>query len=309
MRNEFARLVVEAVKGHSNDKISFLTGDLGFSVLEPIRELLGPRFINAGVAESLMTSVGAALSADGFKVFVYSITPFATFRPLEQIRNDICYHNSDVTVVGVGAGFGYGTLGGTHHSTEDLAALWSLPNMQIFSPADLVELRQCFKHAWSISGPKYFRIGKGGEGELSSMSDSAHMQKKVWEYSPGQDLTIIVTGNVLSEALQAVQEFKPSSKTIQILSCPYLKPFPSGDLIQAISSERVLVIEELNPYGGFSGMVAKALIGNTRRPIKQFLVSSAKDEFAKIVGSSAFQRKGSGLDSKSIAELIKEILL
>lgn len=310
MRNEFAAYLREQCTAQSANKVAVLTGDLGFSVLEPLQQILGRRFINVGVAEALMTSMAAALAAEGFKVFTYSITPFATFRCLEQIRNDVCYHNLDVTVVGVGAGFGYGTLGPTHHSTEDLACMWALPNMQIYSPADLREARACYAEVWQGKGPKYLRLGKGGEGHLIPPESSPVPPfLPVLEYASGTDVTVITFGAMVKEGLAAARNITQAhGAQVQVLSCPQLKPFPHGALLEMITSRNVVIAEELNPYGGFGSMVCKTLLLAGPERWRGVKVVSAADRFASVVGSMAFQRAHTGLTQETIEQAIRSVL-
>lgn len=294
MRNTLANFLVNKIDLDKAGQFVFLTGDLGFSVLEPLREKLGKRFINAGVAEALMASAAAGIARDGFKVYVYSITPFATFRCLEQIRNDIAYHNLDVTVVGVGAGYGYGALGPTHHALDDLAAMWSLPQMKIYSPGDLTEAKFCYEDCWVSTGPKYLRIGKGGEPGFKYSGRS--LGGGIFEYRSGAKITLITTGSIASEVMEATADMDD----VQILTLTVLKPFPETLLTSAVKSNRVLVIEELYPYGGFSGEVAKALISS--KNMDHFRVMSAKDAFAKVVGNATKLRKDSGMSRESIRD-------
>src|SRR6516165_12065869 len=112
-----------------NKNMIFLTGDLGFMALEPLREAMGEGFVNAGVAEQNMITVAAALAAQNLEVWIYSIAPFMYARPFEQIRNDICFHNLPVKMIGNGGGYGYGVMGPTHHAIDDYGALLTLPGM------------------------------------------------------------------------------------------------------------------------------------------------------------------------------------
>jgi transketolase len=120
------------------------TGDLGFMALEPLRDVMGNRFINAGVAEQNMVSVVAGISSDGIQSWVYSIAPFVYSRPLEQIRNDVCMHAFDVKLIGNGGGYGYGSMGSTHHALEDYGILLSLQNMRAFVPAFAEDIQLCY---------------------------------------------------------------------------------------------------------------------------------------------------------------------
>jgi transketolase len=305
MKNEVVDFLIKK-NSEANQKFVFMTGDLGFSALEPLRDQLGKRFINVGVAESLMTTLAAAMASYEVKTFTYSIVPFATFRCLEQIRNDVCYHEKDVTIIGIGAGFGYGSLGPTHHGTEDLAAVWSLPNIRVYSPADVNEAYACFEHSWSQKGPKYWRLSKGGDGYLSHMPINNFKDQTVLEYASGTDLTIVSTGNILAEVLLAANS--RSQKSIQILSCPILKPFPDLELASKVTSQKVLIVEELAKHGGFSGECAKVLLASTKLKVSQFEVISAKDQFSKTIGSAALQREICGLDDKSIGAKIDLML-
>src|SRR6202046_5262768 len=132
MRQEFCQPLLEF---SGRPEFLFLTGDLGFMALEPLRDAMGQRFINAGVAEQNMVGVAAGLAKSGLRPWVYSIAPFLYARPFEQIRNDVCLHNLPVVFVGNGGGYGYGVMGSTHHALEDYGALLALPNMRAYIPA------------------------------------------------------------------------------------------------------------------------------------------------------------------------------
>lgn len=303
MRNTFVDLLSKSLKEQKNKKpVCVLTGDLGYSVLEPLMLNLGDRFINVGVAEANMTSIAAALAHDGFKVFTYSIMPFATFRCLEQIRNDVCYHNLDVTVVGIGAGYGYGLLGPTHHSTEDLAALWALPNIHVYTPGDTQELKILFDEVLENESPKYLRLGKGGESVLKA--DLPHQTGHVFEYSSGTDLTVISNGPISKEALNASMQ---SGKSIQFLSVAKVKPFPEEELIRKLQNRKILIVDELNPYGGFADHVCKVLVTNDYK-FDSIKTISAHDAFAKIPGLMDFQRHQAGISAEYILKKISHLV-
>src|SRR5438046_9869692 len=149
MRDVFCKALVRLA---ARQEFVFLTGDLGYRALEPLREVMGQRFINAGVAEQNMISVAAGMARDGLRPWVYSIAPFMYARPFEQIRNDVCLHNLPVMLVGNGGGYAYGVMGATHHALEDYGTLLCLPYMHAFVPAfsadlaPLVRKLQAFNH-------------------------------------------------------------------------------------------------------------------------------------------------------------------
>src|SRR5437763_3204983 len=148
-----------------NPDFTFLTGDLGFKALEPLRDAAGERFINAGVAEQNMVSVAAGLAKAGLKPWVYSIAPFVYVRPYEQIRNDVCLHKLPVKLVGNGGGYGYGVMGSTHHALEDYGALLCLPNMHVFVPAFSADVPAIVGKLLDFPYPAYFRLGSSEEPE------------------------------------------------------------------------------------------------------------------------------------------------
>ena len=161
MRNTFVDTLCKLVTNNKN--IYLMTGDLGFGVLNKFIENNPENFINAGIAEQNMAAVAAGMALEGKTVFTYSIANFPTLRCLEQIRNCIAYHNANVKIVSIGAGFAYGAAGMTHHATEDLSIMRAIPNMKVFSPADPNEAAAVTIAAYNIDKPCYIRLGKGRE--------------------------------------------------------------------------------------------------------------------------------------------------
>ena len=160
MRTQFCDAMI--AEADRSDELLFLTGDLGFMALEPIQQKLGPRFINCGVAEQNMVTVAAALAAQNFAIWVYSIAPFCYARPFEQVRNDVAFHNLPVHLVGNGGGYGYGVMGPTHHAIEDYGVLLTLPNMHVYVPAFDEDLPQVVANIGKAKSPTYLlRLGRG----------------------------------------------------------------------------------------------------------------------------------------------------
>ena len=161
MRTSFINQLLDEAK--TNKKIFLVIGDLGYHVVEPFMEAIPERFLNAGIAEQNMAGVAAGLAMTGYNVYIYSIGNFPTLRCLEQIRNDIAYHKTNVKIVSVGAGYAYGSLGATHQPTEEIGALRAIPNMIVATPGDPVEARAIAKFSTEYDGPMYIRLGKAGE--------------------------------------------------------------------------------------------------------------------------------------------------
>lgn len=247
MRNTFVdSLLIEAKR---DDRIILITGDLGYGVVDVFAKELPNQFINFGINEQTMMSAAGGLANQGFKPFVYSIGNFPTFRCLEQIRNDVCYMNLDVTIVALGAGFAYGTAGYSHHLIEDISAISPLPNIKIFSPADVLETGIVVQEVVSTSGPKYVRLGKGGEGILTQGFDK---DKNGFSISLGDSDTLILSmGNILSEALLVRSLYSEVSPTIA--SCYDLSAL--RNFLKENQFKKIITLEEHVLRGGFGSMV------------------------------------------------------
>ncbi len=157
MRNALSSALVPCAE---NPDFVFLTGDLGFNALEPLRDRLGDRFVNAGVSEQNMVSVAAGLARCGWRPWVYSIAPFLYARPLEQIRNDVCLHGLPVVFVGNGGGYGYGVMGATHHALEDYGILLTLKGLHAFIPAFAEDVSPVIQKLLGFAHPAYLRLGR-----------------------------------------------------------------------------------------------------------------------------------------------------
>src|SRR5207249_2078227 len=185
-----------------DERITLVVGDLGFGVIEPFARRFPDRFLNAGVAEQNLTGIAAGMALSGKHVFTYSIANFPTLRCLEQIRNDICYHKAAVTIVAVGGGYSYGSLGYSHHGIEDLAIMSSLPHMRVISPGDPIETALAMEQITGDPGPTYLRLGKAGEPIVHSSPPSLRLGRAI-TVRDGEDLTIVATGAMLNPVIAA----------------------------------------------------------------------------------------------------------
>jgi transketolase len=289
----------------SDDRIALLTGDLGFGVVEKFGNKFPDRFWNCGVAEQSMISIAAGLAKAGMRPFVYSIANFPTFRCLEQIRNDVCYHNLPVTIVSVGAGLGYGTLGYTHHGIEDIAAIRPLPNIAVYSPSDPIDVTHALSRIVENSSPAYLRLGKNGEPEITATTGNAILGN-VSELTSGCSLTILVSGGVTDNCLKVAEELKESGFEIQVISITQLEPLNFEFLRNSISSPQVLVVEEHVKRGGLASALLEAFnefnfVSNLERI---YVLESCISE----TGSQDYLRGLSNLDQIGIKTKCLEIL-
>jgi len=299
MRDIFASRLLEMAR--QDPTVLLITGDLGYGVLDSFANELSDQYLNVGIAEQNMVGIAAGLASLGHKVFVYSIGNFPTLRCLEQIRNDVAYHDLDVNIVAVGGGFSYGSLGMSHHATEDLSVMRSIPKLSILVPGTNYEVGLALEFAMRESGPKYIRLDKSGAGSTPIGSS----QTSSWcQYSEGSDLLVIAAGGVLVEALKCEEYLRNEGVKTSVYSATLLQIPKDLDLDQIVRSHRLIAtIEENQRVGGLGGLLAEHLSGSdSHPPLLRFGVPS---EFVKIAGTQEYFRQVYGLSGSTLA---KEIL-
>ena len=276
-----------------NKEIMLLTGDLGFSVFEKYIEETPKQYLNMGVAEQNMTGVAAGLAMEGKTPIIYSITPFVTMRNFEQIRNDICYQNLNVKIVGIGAGFSYGPYGHTHHGLEDIGILRTLPNMVILTPGDPIEVRLATKAMMTHKGPAYLRLGKAGEPNVHTTEPKFAIGKGI-RIEDGKDITLIATSTFLSRAQEVMEKLRVSKFSVQLISMPTIKPLDENIILEsARRTKAMFTLEEHAIIGGLGSAVAEVLAENSQQIY--FKRYGVPDRFTKAIGSQEYMRKVNSL--------------
>ncbi len=239
-----------------DERIWLVCGDLGYSVLEAFADRFPNRYLNAGVAEQNMTGIAAGLALTGKTVFTYSIANFPVMRCLEQIRNDVCYHNLNVKIVSVGGGLAYGSHGYTHHGVEDLAVMSAMPNMTVAAPGDPHEARSITRLACQVQGPMYLRLGKAGEPMLHKQPLEISVGESI-QMRSGNDLTLISTGGMLASVLEAADQLQAAGKSVRVLSMPFLVPLDEKAIRAAITETSAILTVEEHGHGGLGTLVAE----------------------------------------------------
>tara|TARA_Y100000588_G_C14280386_1_gene936821 strand:+ start:11747 stop:12670 length:924 start_codon:yes stop_codon:yes gene_type:complete len=306
MRDTFAEELESLISEDSN--IIFLTGDLGFGVFDSLRKNYPQNFINIGVAEQNMTGIATGLAMEGFKVFTYSIANFSTLRCLEQIRNDASYHELNVNVVSVGGGFSYGPLGMSHHATEDLAIMRSMPGVTVISPGTLLEAKHATRQIINQPGVGYLRIDKSHFTEDKNSSINDFKIGQAIRYKEGDDISLFTTGGILEEAMEAAKELNKLDINTRVISFHTIKPIDKNEINAAIEETGgIITVEEHNVIGGLGGAIAEACLENSNRP-KIFKRIGLNDTFSSIVGSQKHLREKYYMDSKAIVETVQNLL-
>ncbi len=300
MRKQFADTLLCEMK--KNTSILLLTGDLGFSVFEEFMHEFPNRFFNMGVAEANMVGVAAGLALSGKKPFVYSIAPFVTMRCYEQVRNDVCYQNADVKIVGAGGGFSYGVNGPTHHAISDIAIMRALPNIVVVCPGDPVEASLATIAAVKNKGPVYLRLGRNEEPVVHLKEPLFELGKAI-ELRKGNDASLISTGNMLNNCITAAEKLSGKGIECRVVSMHTVKPLDKSTVLKAAKETKaVFSVEEHSLVGGLGSAVSEVL-AESGSPIL-FKRIALPDKFACKTGSQKYLQKINLLSAESIAETV-----
>jgi transketolase len=303
MRTAFVEELTRLAR--EDDRITLVVGDLGFGVVVNFAGEMPKQFVNAGVAEQHMTGLAAGLAMSGKIALTYSIANFPVVRCLEQIRNDVCYHNANVKIVAVGGGMAYGSLGMTHHATEDLAFMRAMPNLVVIAPNDPVEARLATRAVIQHEGPAYLRLGRQGEASVHT-ADPDFVIGKAIVVRDGKDLTIVAGGGMLQNAIQAAEILEREHRlAARVLSLHTLKPFDDAALADAArDTGAVFTLEEHSVIGGVGGAVAESLLEGAVRPAVFRRIGLPGHTFSSKVGDQDYLRREFGLDAESVAQTI-----
>ncbi len=284
MRNKFADTFYEL--GKDNSKLAIVVADISpAGSIAKFREDFPERFINTGVAEQIMIGLCAGMALRGMRPFAYTIATFTLFRTFEFIRDDLCYQDLPVTVVGIGGGLTYSTLGSTHHAQEDVAIASAIPNMQVVAPCDPDEARLVTEYLVRENmKPAYLRLGKAGEPDLTANAVDPFVFGKLRYLKKGTDICLLSYGPTLKMVGILAEQLEAMGESVSVVSCHTIKPLDDDGVATALSvHKKVAVIEEMVPHGGLGSRV-KEIAWDIRADcdLKTF---SLKDEFTHIYGS------------------------
>lgn len=297
MRDAFTRALMR--QAAQDSRLMLVTGDLGFGVLRPFWETYPKQFVNAGIAEQSMTGLAAGLAKTGRTVLTYSIGNFPTLRCLEQIRNDCAYHGLNVKVVCVGGGFVYGSLGMSHHATEDMAIMRALPGVTVFTPGDPAEVEAIVPIMLKTPGTCYLRLGRGGEPMLHEAPVENWQLPKALTLRQGKDVAILSAGGILTQTVSAGKLLEAQGVSAEVVSFPCLKPL-DAEKIQELTRRfrHIVTVEEHSVMGGFGSAVCE-VAAETGNPCRIHRIGMA-DVYSTIVGTQQYLRGEYQMDDEAI---------
>jgi len=304
MRNRFADTFYEL--GKADPRLCVVVADISpAGSIAKFRCEFPRRFINTGVSEQIMIGMAAGIAQRGLKPFAYTIATFTLYRPFEMVRDDLCYQNLPVTIVGIGGGVTYSTLGATHHAQEDVAIASTIPNLSVIAPCDPAETEAATRWcATQERGPVYLRLGKAGEPDFTSKIHEPWEFGKVRQLRPGSDVCILTYGPIVGRAIAVADRLEAKGKRVALYSVHTLKPLDRQRLIEVLQNyKQVIVIEECAPNGSLGMRVRElaSIVGATSR-IDTFAL---QDAFIHCYGSHDDILDAHGLGTAEICSRLK----
>lgn len=268
MRNRFADTFYEL--GKIDPRLCVVVADISpAGSIGKFRSEFPTRFVNTGVSEQIMIGMVAGMAQRGLRPFAYTIATFTLYRPFEMVRDDLCYQNLPVTIVGIGGGVTYSTLGATHHAQEDISIACSLPNMNVIAPCDPDEAEAATRWcAQQEIGPVYLRLGKAGEPILSGGAKTPWTFGKIRKLRDGKDVCIVSYGPIMKMAFAVADRFEAAGRSTAVVSAHTLKPLDREGLTEILRDyPHVVVVEECAPNGSLA-MRMKELAWETKAACK-----------------------------------------
>lgn len=303
MRGTFNKTLLEIAK--NDPRIHMVLADIGYGEIEPFRDAFPERYYNVGVAEQNMTGVACGIAMEGNIAVTYSIANFPTLRCLEQVRNDVCYHNANVKIVIIGGGVSYGPLGMSHHSTEDIAIMRALPNMVVVVPCDNFEAEAATRAMIEYDGPLYYRCGYKGEKDIHSGPVDFKIGRAI-TVREGSDVTLMFAGPVGLNVVKAADILAKEGISCRIVSMHTIKPIDRDAIIDAAKNTGgIITIEEHNLSGGLGSAVAEVICDSGVAPEK-FRRIALPDVNVALIGHQEWIRSQYGMDAGGIAKQIRD---
>ncbi len=305
MRSLFNKVLVDIAK--TDQRIWMILADIGYGEIEPFRDAFPDRWYNCGVAEQNMTGVACGVALEGNIAITYSIANFPTLRCLEQIRNDVCYHNANVKIVIIGGGLAYGALGVSHQATEDIAIMRALPNMVVFCPCDFAEAEAGVHAMIAHDGPFYYRCGYKREPPVHQDRIAFRLGRAI-QVRDGRDLTFVFTGTIGNQVTEAAEALSREGIQCRVLSMHTVKPIDRAAILAAAEETGgIVVVEEHQLSGGLGGAVAEVLADACVAP-RRFLRIGLPDVYVSKVGSHEWLLHQYGLSAQKIAGAVRTMV-
>ena len=299
MKSAIAAALVEAAE--RDPSIMLLTGDLGYGAFETFQQRFPDRFINCGVAEQNMLGVAGGLGAEGMRPVVYSIGNFLLLRAAEQIRNDVVAPRRPVLLVAAGGGFTYGAAGYSHHLTEDLAFMRSLPGLTVFTPSQLSDVEPMVRSWLDEPRPVYLRLDRPRTGavECDQPLRIGHWRR----VRDGSDVTLFGVGGTVDVGLEAACLLEEHGVSASVVDCTQMTDLDSTSLSELLAATPLAVtVEEHSLRGGLSSVVSEEIA--TRGLPVRLLRFGVDDAYTQLAGPPSFLQEQYGMSEAAIVDAV-----
>ncbi|NOQ29644.1 MAG: transketolase [Helicobacteraceae bacterium] len=296
MRNTAAKEISNYCKNNENGFL--IAGDAGFGVWDAFQKELPTQYINPGINEQATIGLASGMALSGHKVFYYNIIPFVLMRCYEQVRLDIAYHNLPIVLIGIGSGITYAPAGMTHYSVEDIALAKTIPNLNIISPSDPVQVQKAVAYAIESDKPTYIRISRSGEPII--FDDNIDIKKPIY-LKRGAKQCLLFHGSIVDEVLKASEKLDE----VSVISVPMISPIDVEKILEILNKyEDIFVVEEHFKDGGLGTIISDIAV---KHNVYANIVKIAIDnEYIHKIGNCDYLRKELLIDSESIVNIVKD---
>ena len=304
MRNSFIDTIT--LECEKREDVFIITGDAGLGVLDQFQKKYPDRFLNLGVAEQNAISMAAGIAMSGFKVYLYNIIPFLLYRPYEQVRNDICYQNLPVVLVGIGSGITHAPAGMTHYSVEDLGIVQTLPGLTVLSPADPVEAKKAAEYSLECLSPLYVRLAKRGEPVIHAQEDFDITKPQMIKKGTGE-IAILFHGSIADEVIRASRDLEDDNISPTVISIPLLQPLDRAFVVQQLREHKCIIcVEEHFVNCGLGSMLNK--LGCENKGCGEVITLGIDYKFIHEIGNIQQMRDFYNISSLKIARKVRSLL-
>lgn len=311
MRDVFIEQIYE--KMYHDDRIFFLTDDMGAPILDKMKDVFRDCFINVGIAEQNLINVATGLALEGYTVYTYGIAPFLTMRAYEQIRINLSLLSQiieiNVNIIGVGIGLSYDVSGPTHHCLEDISIIRTLPNITIFSPSDWKLTEKFIDYSINVKKPKYLRFDGKSLPNIYQDVDNIKIENGFYEIRTGEKICIVSTGYMTHIAIDVADMLAKDNIYIGIIDTFLLKPIKEDSLFDIMNRyDCIVTLEESFINKGGLDSIISCILNNKNSDIKLKRIGF-EDFYVFDIGNRDYLHKLNNIDKCSIIKIIKTKLL
>lgn len=305
LREVMVQSFIRAVEDNIN-LVVLVSDSTSTSKIAPFKEKYPERLINVGIAEQNMIGVAVGLSLGGYVAVTANAAPFLVSRSNEQLKNDVCYSDTNVKLVGLNAGVCYGSLGSTHHAIDDISIIRGWGNILILAPSDPVETEKIFRFALEHIGPVYLRMDNAQFPTLHNQ-DYQFEPGKLDVLATGDDVTIFAMGSVVHEAYAAAQTLKADSINAEVINVSSIRPVDKKGIIESIQkTKKVITVEEHSLHGGLGSLISE-IIAEAGLSIRLVRLGIPEGQFSKA-GPRVELRAYYKIDKDGIVETAQKLL-